>query len=233
MISAGFRHFCKLSGFLFPFFPVKWKYITKINGENAMSKKKARNTKGKIISAAWKLFYDQGYDDTTIEEIIEESGTSKGSFYHYFDGKDALLGSLSYLFDEKYEELENQLSSFRSCFDQLIFLNQELFAMIENSISLELLAHLLSTQLITRGEKHLLDRNRFYYKLLRRIFQQGQESGEFRSDMSVNELVKLYALSERALLYDWCICNGEYSLKSYAASMMPCFLSKITASAQS
>ncbi len=194
-----------------------------------MSKKKSRNTKGKIISAAWKLFYDQGYDDTTIDEIIALSGTSKGSFYHYFDGKDALLGSLSYLFDEKYEELESQLSGCDTCFDKLIFLNQELFAVIENSIALELLAYLLSTQLVTRGEKHLLDRNRFYYKLLRKIFLQGQESGEFRTDLSVNELVKLYAVSERALLYDWCICNGEYSLKGYAASTMPCFLSRILA----
>lgn len=56
-----------------------------------MSKKKTRNTKGKIISAAWELFYEQVYDDTTVEEIIEKSGTSKGSFYHYFEGKDALL----------------------------------------------------------------------------------------------------------------------------------------------
>ena len=192
-----------------------------------MSKKRTRNTKGKIIAAAWKLFYDQGYDETTIDEIIAESGTSKGSFYHYFEGKDALLGSLSYLFDEKYEELEQQLDRHRTCFEKLIFLNQELFSMIENSISLELLARLLSTQLVTKGEKHLLDRNRFYYKLLRKIFLEGQDRGEFRTDMSVNELVKLYAVAERALLYDWCICNGEYSLKSYGQSVMPLYLYKI------
>lgn len=192
-----------------------------------MSRKKPRNTKGKIISAAWKLFYDQGYDETTIDEIILESGTSKGSFYHYFEGKDALLGSLSYLFDEKYEELETSLAVCETCFEKLIFLNEELFAMIENSISLDLLARLLSTQLITKGEKHLLDRNRFYFKLLRKIFLEGQEKGEFRGDLSVNELVKLYAVAERALLYDWCICNGEYSLKSYAGTMMPLFLANI------
>ena len=64
-------------------------------------KKTSKITKSKIVTAAWKLFYEQGYDDTTVEEIIAESGTSKGSFYHYFEGKDALLGSLSYLFDEK------------------------------------------------------------------------------------------------------------------------------------
>lgn len=192
-----------------------------------MSRKTQKNTKGKIISAAWKLFYEQGYDQTTIDEIIAESGTSKGSFYHYFDGKDALLESLSYLFDEKYEVLEEQLPAFSTAFDKLIFLNQELFSMIENSISLELLARLLSTQLTTRGEKHLLDRSRFYFRLLRRICQEGQESGEFITLFSVNELVKLYAITERALLYDWCICNGEYSLKTYAASVMPLLLSRI------
>ncbi|MCF0115014.1 MAG: TetR/AcrR family transcriptional regulator [Erysipelotrichaceae bacterium] len=192
-----------------------------------MGKKNSRNTKGKIITAAWKLFYEQGYDETTIDEIIEESNTSKGSFYHYFDGKDALLGSLAYLFDEKYEELEKNLNEIDSKFDQLIYLNQELFGMIENSIAIDLLARLLSTQLITKGEKHLLDRNRTYFKLLRKIFQEGQSMNEFRQDLSVNELVKIYSISERALLYDWCICNGEYSLKSYAAKIMPMFLDKV------
>ena len=192
-----------------------------------MGKKSQKNTKAKIVSAAWRLFYEQGYDDTTIDEIIEESGTSRGSFYHYFDGKDALLSSLSYLFDEKYEELAPELSDDMPAFDKLLYLNQELFSMIENSISLYLLANLLSSQLITTSDKHLLDRNRFYYRLLRRIVMDGQASGELRSDMSANEIVKMYALCERALLYDWCICNGEYSLKSYGQEMMPMFLAKI------
>ncbi len=192
-----------------------------------MAKKNQKNTKGKIISAAWKLFYEQGYEDTTVEEIVEESGTSKGSFYHYFEGKDALLSSLSYLFDEKYQELMEQMEPGMGCFEQLIYLNQELFAMIENSISLDLLARLYSSQLVTRGEKHLLDRNRYYYRILKQIVKNGQERGELRQDMSANEITKIYALCERALLYDWCICNGEYSLKAYAKEMMPMFLEKI------
>ena len=47
-----------------------------------MAKKNARNTRGRIVNAAWKLFYEQGYEDTTVEEIIDLSKTSKGSFYH-------------------------------------------------------------------------------------------------------------------------------------------------------
>ena len=190
-----------------------------------MSKRNSRNTKGKIIVAAWKLFYEQGYDDTTIEEIIDESGTSKGSFYHYFTGKDALLSSLSYMFDEKYEELMNEMDEGMSSFDKLIYLNRELFMMVENSISLDLLAKLLSSQLVTKGEKHLLDHNRTYYKLLRKIISTGQQSGEFTQDKTVNDMVKVYALCERALLYDWCLSDGNYSLCKYSEELFPSFLS--------
>ncbi len=190
-----------------------------------MSKKTTKNTKGKIIVAAWKLFYDQGYDDTTIEEIIEESGTSKGSFYHYFAGKDALLSSLSYMFDEKYEELTDKMDENISAFDKLLFLNKELFTMVENSISLDLLAKLLSSQLVTKGEKHLLDHNRTYYKLLRKIISKAQTDGEFTQNKSVNDMVKIYALCERALLYDWCLSDGAYSLVRYSAELLPVFLS--------
>ena len=190
-----------------------------------MAKKSSRNTKGKIISAAWKLFYEQGYEDTTVEEIIAESKTSKGSFYHYFEGKDALLSSLSYLFDEKYEELSARFPEGMCSFDKLLWLNEELFSMIESQISLDLLARLYSSQLITKGEKHLLDHNRFYYKLLRQIITEGVNKGELSAAFSVNEMVRCYAMCERALLYDRKKKSGDYSLVRYAKTMMPIFLS--------
>ena len=189
-----------------------------------MAKKTGRNTRGKIISAAWKLFYEQGYDDTTVEDIVFESETSKGSFYHYFDGKDALLGTLAYVFDEKYEQLKVEMDPRLDAMGKLVFLNRELFAMIEDSVSLELLTRLLSTQLLAKGEKHLLDRNRTYFRLLRQIVSEGQKAGQLRSDRTVNEILKAYALWERALLYDWCLSDGGYSLTSYTEKMTPMFL---------
>ena len=189
-----------------------------------MPRKAGRNTKGRIVSAAWKLFYEQGYDNTTVEDIIFESGTSKGSFYHYFEGKDALLGSLAIIFDEKYEQLRPTLDFSQNAVDLLIFINHELFAMIDNSVSIELLARLFSTQLITRGEKHLLDRSRTYFKLLQQIVRQGLERGELRQDMTVNEIVNAYAMFERALMYDWCLSGGEYALAQHGGRLLPLFL---------
>ena len=168
-----------------------------------MAKKSTRNTRGRIIEAAWRLFYRQGYDNTTVEEIIEESGTSRGSFYHYFEGKDALLSSVSYLFDQKYEQLMETMDPEMDRFEALMYLNRELFAMIENSIS--------------------LDHNRTYFKVLRHIVLEGQERGELRADVTVNEMVRVYALCERALIYDWCLSSGDYSLLQYGKAMMPRF----------
>ncbi len=192
-----------------------------------MPEKRGKNTKRKIVLAAWRLFYEQGYQSTTVDEIIAASGTSRGSFYHYFSGKDALLGSLSFMFDEKYEELLPQMDPQMNAYDKLMFLNQELFAMIENEISLDLLARMYAAQLTTSDEKHLMDHNRIYYRLIRQIAAEGQEKGELRSDISANEIAKLYALCERALVYDWCLCSGSYSLKNYARAAMPLFLGNL------
>lgn len=192
-----------------------------------MPKKNSRNTKSKIVSAAWKLFYDNGYENTTIEDIIYESGTSKGSFYHYFESKDALLGSLAYLFDEKYEELEGEINQNTDSIENLLFLNRKLFEMVENTIDLELMKRLYSTQLVTKNEKQLLDHNRVYYRLLRKIVIAGQEKNEITKQMSVNEIVKYYAFCERAMIYDWCLCNGDYSLSDSASKMMPFFMKRI------
>jgi len=189
-----------------------------------MPRKNNRNTRGRIIAAAWKLFYENGYEETTGEDILFESGTSRGSFYHYFNGKDALLGTLASVFDEKYEELSEQLDLREDAIEILRRLNHELFAMIEDSISRDLLARLLSTQLFAQGEKQLLDRGRVYFRLLRKIILEGQKKGELRTDFTANDIMKAYALWERALLYDWCLCGGEYSLVGYSDRMTPLFL---------
>ena len=190
-----------------------------------MARRTARNTRSKIVSAAWELFYEYGYDNTTVDDIVERSGTSKGSFYHYFAGKDALLSSLSTIFDEKYMALTETMPPEMDSFERLIYLNHELFFMIENSVSLELLAKLLSTQLTTTSEKHLMDHNRYYFRLLRKICTEGQQQGQLREDISINEMVRIYALQERALLYDWCICGGNYSLSQYSSQQLPMLLS--------
>ena len=187
-------------------------------------KRSQNNTKGKIVSAAWKLFYEQGYDKTTVDDIVEASGTSKGSFYHYFESKESLPASLSYLFDEKYEELTETMDPSLGVIEKLVFINQELFLMIENTVSIDILSRLFASQLVSGSERSLLDPTRTYYKLLRQIVIEGQQQGLFREEFTTLDVTRAYAVFERGLMYDWCISGGNYSLAQYSAQLLPQFL---------
>lgn len=191
--------------------------------------RKKRTTKQKIVDAAWKLFYTKGYDETTIEDIIKESKTSKGSFYHYFKGKDALLGTLSDLFDQKYIELSEELDEHKpemSTSDKLLYLNHELFQMIEDNVDIHLLAYMYGTQLTTDGERHLLNSSRFYFKYITEIIKEGLDSGEFDQRFTLNQLVKIYAMFERSMLYDWALCKGKYSLTTISTYLLKSILDR-------
>lgn len=183
--------------------------------------RKRQSTKSRIVKAAWNLFYKNGYDHTTVEDIIAASKTSKGTFYHYFKGKEALLNSLSYLFDEKYEELAAVIDPNLSSYDKLLFLNHELFYMIETSVDIRLLAFLYSSQLITKDKKSLSDSKRFYFKWVTEILSEGLERGEFKNTSSAEELMNIYAMYERAMLYDWSLFKGKYSLSEYSDKLLP------------
>lgn len=173
------------------------------------------------MKAAWTLFYKKGYDQTTVEDIINLSKTSKGTFYHYFKGKEALLNTLSDLFDEKYEDLAAEMNPDLSCYDKLLYLNHELFNMIETSINIELLASLYSSQLITKDKISLADTKRFYFKWTTDILTEGIEKGEFKNTSTAAELMHIYAMYERALLYDWALYKGEFSLTEKSDKLLP------------
>ena len=183
--------------------------------------RKRISTKSRIVKAAWNLFYKKGYEQTTVEDIINASRTSKGTFYHYFKGKESLLNSLSYLFDEKYEELSASIDPDMSAYDKLLYLNHELFYMIETSVDISLLAFLYSSQLVTKGKKSLADSKRFYFKWITEIIEDGLKSGEFKNTSTAKELMKIYAMYERAILYDWALYRGKYSLCEYSDRLLP------------
>lgn len=58
-------------------------------------------TRRKLVETARRLFWTQGFEATSVAEILEESGVNSGSLYHFFDGKEDLLRAVL----ERYEEL--------------------------------------------------------------------------------------------------------------------------------
>ncbi len=57
--------------------------------------RKGEKRKRDILASAEHLFYLQGYSRTTIEDMLEPLGCSKGSFYHHFDSKMQVLEQIA------------------------------------------------------------------------------------------------------------------------------------------
>lgn len=154
-----------------------------------------------------------------MDDIIDLSGTSKGSFYYYFNTKDELLNTLSMILDDNYEILKEKMDPDMNSYDKLLYLNYEAHSMIEEKINIDLLASLYSTQLVAQGHRSLLDQNRTYYKLISSVIDEGQKRGEILDEVSVSDLVRYYSMCERALVSDWCLNKGEYSLREYSKNV--------------
>ena len=180
-----------------------------------------QNVKRRIVDAAWKLFYEKGYDDTTVDDIIKLSDTSKGSFYYYFGSKDSLLDTLSTILDEYYLELEKELQPEMNSFDKLMYLNYKAHTFMEEKIDVALLSSMYSTQLTAKGNRNLLDQNRVYYRLVSMIVEEGRMRNQISREKTIYEITKYYSLCERALVSDWCLNRGEYSLGEYSKEYMP------------
>jgi AcrR family transcriptional regulator len=69
-----------------------------LKGRPAMARKvheeKYTVKRQEIIDAAQRLVYAKGYDQMSIQDILDELKISKGAFYHYFDSKGDLLEAL-------------------------------------------------------------------------------------------------------------------------------------------
>ena len=75
-------------------------------------------TKDKLLDAARELMLEKGYTATSVDDVCEAAGLTKGSFFHYFDGKEDLGRVLAQRFYESMRDL-HETAPFRQKKDPL------------------------------------------------------------------------------------------------------------------
>ncbi|HEX4174293.1 MAG TPA: helix-turn-helix domain-containing protein [Acidimicrobiales bacterium] len=65
-------------------------------------------TRASLVQAARELFGEQGYVDTSLEEIVARAGVTKGAVYHHFDGKEGLFRAV---FEQVHTEVTDQAAA--------------------------------------------------------------------------------------------------------------------------
>ena len=73
--------------------------------------KHPEETVAKILDVALELFFTKGYDNTSIQDIIDNlGGLTKGAVYHHFKSKDEILSAA---LDRENEALYRELKRIR------------------------------------------------------------------------------------------------------------------------
>ncbi|MEM9292399.1 MAG: TetR/AcrR family transcriptional regulator [Acidobacteriota bacterium] len=72
------------------------------------------NPRERILEVAVRLFYEQGYQATGINQIIREASVAKASFYHHFPSKlDLIVAHLERCDDDWFSELTDAIDVYR------------------------------------------------------------------------------------------------------------------------
>ncbi len=77
----------------------RWPYTknrpTVGKGETEM--KKGEKRRKELLEIAYRMFLSKGYENTSVDSIIEEAGIAKGTFYHYFESKEQMLEEVCHM----------------------------------------------------------------------------------------------------------------------------------------
>lgn len=152
----------------------------------------------KILDVSQRLFYEKGYEKTSIQDIVNElGGLSKGAIYHHFKSKEDILCELEErIFKDNNPfavvEKEKNLNGLQKL-KYAIELNQKNQAMDENSQITEQFVPLLENPHILAST---IQSNRKYLSpCFRKLIQEGIDDGSIKTKYA-KELSELLPLME-------------------------------------
>ena len=73
--------------------------------------KKGEKRKHELLQIAYEMFISRGYENTSVDDIIEKAGIAKGTYYYYFDSKEQTLEEVIGMMIEKEVEAAKMIIS--------------------------------------------------------------------------------------------------------------------------
>lgn len=186
----------------------------KMNGK----KLQGLETKRKIYVSAAALFKEYGFENVSVDSIVEKAGISKGSFYVHFDSKDALTSAL---IEEYVSELDLSYKAFLETFPDNAKTSVILLSLVGKIA--EIMTETIGYNLIKLAYRIQIDRNigtgvllsygRDIYGVFADLFRKGVRQGEFREELDAETASEQFVTVLRGFTYEWCIRYPAFQLK--------------------
>ena len=177
---------------------------------------KKATLKERIIATALLLFEKNGYHGVTVDQIVEESGSSKGGFYHNFKSKDELLYHIhdvfiSYVLDkarEAYDNFDTPVSRLCAIIDSFT----KVFDLYKPHLTV---FYQESTYLKGEFYQKVNEKRDQYRKIILQVIREGQENGDFRLEVPA-EISTMSIIGMVNWTYKWFNKEGPLSIESIA-----------------
>ncbi|MEK5080723.1 TetR/AcrR family transcriptional regulator [Solibacillus sp. FSL W7-1436] len=184
--------------------------------------------RGRILKESIDLFDKKGFSKTSIQDIIDTIGVTKGTFYYYFKSKQELLMDihLNYI-KELLAEQEVILND--EYLSSIVKINKLIHLIIKN-----IKVHGKSARVFHREFRHLDDKQlklindyRKEFRInLEKLFDEGIEKGEFREDLR-SDIVIFGILGMVNRSYNWYNPDGEVTEEELVSTYMEMILNGI------
>lgn len=194
--------------------------------------KKGEKTKHKLFESAVALFEQYDFDKVSVDAIVEAAGVAKGTFYIYFESKDALI--LSFLseyvhdIDADYKAHLDSLPTGTTASDMLLSLLAKIADVLTDTIGYNKMRVIYKLQLArTVDMETVKGYNRELYKIFSHVLKMGMELKEFSTEIPLDTLTKHFVMAIRGISYEWCIRYPNFDLKEQILTHFQLLLSGI------
>ena len=162
-----------------------------------MKKEKDPEKESRLLNSGFKLFINKGFQDTSIQEIVDDAGVAKGTFYTYFKDKYDIRNKLiakksNKLFNDAYKKLKK--TDINKLDEQVIFIVDYIINYLEkNKLLLQFISKNLSWGIYTKTLNELYQKNETENNSILELFLNGIKEQKLKIE---NPEVTLYMIIE-------------------------------------
>lgn len=177
--------------------------------------------KDKIITTSIPLFDKKGYSETSIQDIVDHIGVTKGTFYYYYKSKQELLRDINLGYIERLLDKQKLIldDTSKTYYEKLYNIIYMVIRFIRTQRQ--------DARIFTREMRHLEEENlntikqkRHEFRLnLQAMLEEGIEAGEFKANIRA-DILTFGILGITNWSYYWFNPSGEISEKELTNSFM-------------
>lgn len=171
----------------------------------------------RLVTVAIRLFAAQGYEATSVQQIVEAAGVTKGALYHHFTSKDDLLYEIYHrVLGEQTRRLEEIANGPGDPAQRLAAVVADVIATSVANLD-QLIVFFRSMHLLPDAQRRTVRAERRRYHLrVRRLVEEGQRAGVITRDVPA-DLAVHFVYGAINQIGTWYHAGGPMSADDVAA----------------